>query len=98
MDSILLNDITVSKDGLDEIMISLDINLVDDKETDWIDDRSEPEVEFEPEKKQLHEEKLTFLRVLEWLQDQPADRMETFVMIQDVDQPSIKNINHDNTE
>ena len=79
-------------------MVSPDINLVDYKETDWIDDRSEPEVEFEPEKKQLHEEKLTILRVLEWLQDQPADRMETFVMIQDVDQPSIKNINHDNTE
>ena len=79
-------------------MVSPDINLVDDKETDWIDDRSKPEVEFEPEKKQLPEEKLTIKRVLEWFQDQPADRMETFVMIQDVDQPSIKNISHDNTE
>ena len=33
----------------DEIMISQDIELFDDIESDWIDDRSEPEKKFEPE-------------------------------------------------
>ena len=35
--------------GLDEIMVSQDINRFDDTETDWTDDRPEPEMEFEPE-------------------------------------------------
>ena len=50
---------------------------------DWIDDCSEPEVEFEPEVEKTHEQELTNLRVLVWLHDLPADPKETIVTIQD---------------
>ena len=30
--------------------------LVDDEETDWVYDRSDPELKFEPEVEQLHEQ------------------------------------------
>ena len=33
-----LNDMTDSIVGLDELMVSQDIDLVDDTEADWIDD------------------------------------------------------------
>ena len=59
---------------------------------DWIDDRSEPEVEFEPEAEQTHEQELTKLRVLEWLHDLPTDPKETILTIQDVDKDGIKYI------
>ena len=64
----------------------------------WIDDRSEPEVEFEPEVDQTHEQELTNLRVLEWLHDLPTDPKETILTIQDVDKDGIKYVSHDNTE
>ena len=44
------------------------------------------------------EQELTNLRVLEWLQDLPADPKKTTLTIQDVDQNSIKHISHDNTD
>ena len=72
--------------------------MVNDKYQDWIDDCSEPEVEFEPEVEQTHEQKLTNLRVLEWLHDLPADPKETILTIQDIDNDGIKNVSHDNTE
>ena len=65
---------------------------------DWIDDRSEPEVEFKPEVEQTHERELTNLRVLEWLHDLPADPKETILTIQDVDKDGIKYVSHDKTE
>ena len=65
---------------------------------DWIDDRSEPEVEFEPEVELTHEQELTNLRVLEWLHDLPADPKETILTIQDVDKDGIKYDSHANTE
>ena len=58
---------------LDEIVVLQDIDLVDDKEIVWIDNRSEPEREFEPEVEPMHEQELTNLRVLEWFYDLPAD-------------------------
>ena len=64
----------------------------------WIDDRSEPEVEFEPEVDQTHEQELTNLRVLEWLHDLPTDPKETILTIQDVDKDGSKYVSHDNTE
>ena len=64
---------TVSVVGLSEIMISQDIDLLDDRKTDWIVDRSETEMEFEPDMKQMHEQELTKLRELEWIHDLPAD-------------------------
>ena len=80
--------------GLDEIVVSQEINETDH---DWIDDRSEPEVEFEPDVEQMHENELTNLRVLEWLPDLPADPKETILLIQNIDQTSIDYITHDYT-
>ena len=71
---------------------------MNDMDQDWIDDRSEPEVEFEPEEEQTHGQELTNLRVLEWLHDLPADPKETILTIQDVDKDGIKYVSHDNTD
>ena len=84
--------------GLDEVAVSREIDLVNGMDQDWIDDRSEPEVEFEPDVEQTHEQELTNLRVLEWLHDLPVDPMETILTIQDVDKDGIKYVSHDNTE
>ena len=84
--------------GLDEVVASQEIDLVNDTEQDWIDDCSQPEVEFEPETEQMHYQELTNLRVLEWLYDLPAHPKETVLTIKGVDQNSIKYISHDNTE
>ena len=89
---------TCSVKGWDDIMISQDIDLFDDIESDWIDDRSEPEIKFEPEVEHFHEQELRYLRELEWLHDLPADPKETNLTIQDVYLSSIKYISHDYTE
>ena len=69
---IVLSDMMESLMGLDEVAVPREIDLVNDMDQDWIDDRSEPEVEFKPEVEQTHEQELTNLRVLEWLHDPPA--------------------------
>ena len=84
--------------GLDEAVVPQEIDLVNDTEPDWIDDRSEAKLEFEPEMEQMHEKELEILRVLEWLHDLPADPKETILSIEDVDHTSIKCISHDNAE
>ena len=81
-DRIVLSDKMDSLVGLDEVAVPREIDLVNDMDQDWIDDRSEPEVEFEPEVEQTHEQELTNLRVLEWLHDLPADPKETILTIQ----------------
>ena len=98
IDRIVLSDMTESLVGLDEVAVPKEVDLVNDMDQDWIDDRSEPEVEFKPEIEQTHERELTNLRVLEWLHDLPADPKETILTIQDVDKDGIKNASHDNTE
>ena len=65
---------------------------------DWIDDRSEPEIEFELEAEQTHEQEVTNLRVLEWLHDLPADPNDIILFIQDVDKDGITYVSHDNSE
>ena len=55
VDSIVLSDVADSIVGLDEIVVSQEIELINDTDQNWIDDRSEPELEFEPEVKQMHE-------------------------------------------
>ena len=92
------NDVTGSVKGWDDIMISQDLDLFDDIESDWIDDRSEPEIKFKPEVEQLHGKELRPLRELKWLHDLPADPKETNLTIQDAYLSSINYINHDNTE
>ena len=72
LDRIILSDVADSIVGLDKIALSQEIKLINDTEQDWIEDRSEPEVEFEPEVEQMREKELTNLRVLEWLHDLPA--------------------------
>ena len=71
--------------GLHEVVVRQDIDLVNDTEQDWIDDCSEPEVEFKPETEEMHEQELTNLRTHEWLHDLPADPKKTILTIQGVD-------------
>ena len=73
IDRIVLSDMMESLVGLDEVVVPREIDLVNDMDQDWIDDRSNPELEFEPEVDQTHEQELTNLRVLEWLYDLPTD-------------------------
>ena len=55
--------------GLEGIIVSQDIDIVDDHVEEWIKDRSKPEVEFNDEQQQSYEQELTNLRVLEWLNE-----------------------------
>ena len=98
LDRIVLSDMMESLVGLDEVVVPQDIYLVNDMDQGWIEDHSEPEVEFEPDVEQTHEQELTDLRVLEWFHDLPADPKETILTIQDVDEDGIKYVSHDNTE
>ena len=76
--------------GLEEITVSQDIDIIDDHDEEWIEDRSKPEVEFDDEQQQSYEQDLTNLRVLEWLNEMTSDPKETSVTIQDVDRGSMK--------
>ena len=76
--------------GLEEITVSKDIDIVDDHDDEWVDDRSRPEVEFHDEQQQSYEQDLTNLRVLEWLNEMTSDPVETSVTVQDVDRESMK--------
>ena len=51
--------------GLEEITVSQDIDIVDDHDEEWIEDRSKPEVEFGDKQQQSYEQDLTNLLVLE---------------------------------
>ena len=94
IDRIVLTDMMNSLVGMDVVAVPKEIDM----DQDWIDDRSEPEVEFEPEEEQTHEQELTNLRVLEWLHDLQEDPKETILTIQDVNKDGIKYVSHDNTE
>ena len=76
--------------GLEEITVSQDIDIVDDHDDEWVNDRSKPEVEFDDEQQQSYEKDLTNLRGLEWLNEMTSDPKETSVTIQDVDRESMK--------
>ena len=90
VDRIDLKKIVEEVVGLDEITVSQDIDIVKDHDDEWVDDRSKPEVEFDDEQQQSHEQDLTNLRVLEWLNEMTSDPKETSVTIQDVDRESMK--------
>ena len=98
IERIVLSDMMESLVGLDEVTVPRKIDLVNDMDQDWIEDCSEPEMEFEPEVDQTHEQELTNLRVLEWLQYLPTDPKKTILTIQDVDKDGTKYVSHDNTE
>ena len=76
--------------GLEEITVSQDVDIVDDHDDEWVDDRSKPEVEFDDEQQQSYEQDLTNLRVLEWLNEMTSEPKGTTVPIQEVDRESIK--------
>ena len=76
--------------GLEEVTVSQDIDIIDDHDEEWVDDRSKSEVEFDDEQQQSYEQDLTNLRVLEWLNEMTSDPKETSVTIQDVDRESMK--------
>ena len=42
--------------GLEEITVSQDIDIVDDHDEEWVDDRSKLEVEFEDDQQQSYEQ------------------------------------------
>ena len=90
VDRIDLKKIGEEVKGLEEKTVSQDIDIVDDQDDEWVDDRSKIEVEFDDEQQQLYEQDLTNLRVLEWLNEMTSDPKETSVTIQDVDRESIK--------
>ena len=69
VDRIDLKKIVEEVVGLEEITVSQDIDIVDDQDEEWVDDRSKPEVEFEFEQQQSYEQDLTKLFVLEWLNE-----------------------------
>ena len=75
---------------LEDITVSQEIDIVDDHDEEWIEDRSKPEVEFNDEQQQSYEQELTNLRVLECLSKMTSDPKETSVTIQDVDRESMK--------
>ena len=67
VDRIDLKKIVEELVGLEEKTVSQDIDIVDDRDEEWIDDRSKPEVEFDDEQQQSYDQNLTNLRVFEWL-------------------------------
>ena len=90
VDSIDLKKTLEEVVGLEEITVSQDIDIVDDHDEGWVDDRSKPEVEFDDEHQQSYEQDLTNLRVLEWLNEMTSYPKETSVTIQDVDRGSLR--------
>ena len=90
VDTIDLKKIVEEVVDLEEITVSQDIDIVNDHDDEWVDDRSKPEVEFDDEQQQSYEQDLTNLRVLEWLNEMTSDPNETSLTIQDVDRESMK--------
>ena len=80
-DRIDLKKIVQEVVGLEGITMSQEIDIVDNNDEEWIEDRSKPEVEFDDEQQQSYEQELTNLRVLEWLNEMTSDPKETSVTI-----------------
>ena len=76
--------------GLEEVTVSQDIDIVNDHDEEWVDDRSKHEVEFEDEQQQSYEQDLTNLPVLEWLNEMTSIPKKTSGTIQDADRGSMK--------
>ena len=90
VDRIDLRKIVEEVVGLEGITVSQDIDIVDDHDQQWAEDRSNPEVEFDDEQQQSYKQDLTNLRVLEWLNEMTSDPKETSVTIQDEDREGMK--------
>ena len=92
VDRIDLKKIVEEMVGLESITVSQDIDIVDDHDQEWIEDRSKPAVDFDEEQSESYGDDLTNLRDLEWLNEMTSDPKETNVTIQDVDRESAKHI------
>ena len=92
VDKIDLKKIVEEVVGLDSITVSQDIDIVDDHDQEWLEDRSKPEADFDEEQSESYRDDLINLRVLEWLNEMTSDPKETSVTIQDVDRESAKYI------
>ena len=90
MDRIDLKKIVEEVVGLEDKTVSQDIDIVDDHNEEWIEDRSKPEVKFDDKQQQSYEQELTNLRVFEWLNGITSDPKETSVTIHDVGRESMK--------
>ena len=90
MDRIDLKKIGEEVVGLEEITVSQDIDIIDDHDEEWVNDRSKPKIEFDDEQQQSYEQDLTKLGLLEWLNEMTSDPKESSVTIQDVDRGSMK--------
>ena len=92
VDRIDLKKIVEEVVGLESITVSQDIDIVDDHDQEWIEDRSKPEVDFDEEQSESYRDDLINLRLLEWLNEMTSDPKETSVTIQDVDCENAKYI------
>ena len=90
VDRIDLKKIVEEVVDLEGTTVSQDIDIVDDHDEEWIEDRSKPEAEFDDELQQSNEQDLTNLRVLAWLNEMTSDPKETSITIQDIDRESMK--------
>ena len=90
MDRIDLKKIAEEVVSLEGITVSQDIDIDDDHDEEWTEDRSKPEVEFDDEQQQSYKQELTNLRNLEWLNKMTSGPKEASVMVQDVDRESMK--------
>ena len=90
VDRIDLKKIVEELVGLEEIPASQDIDIADDQDEEWLDDRFKPEVQFDDEQQQSYEQELTNLRDLEELNEITSDPKEISVTIQDLDRESMK--------
>ena len=92
VDRIDLKKIVEEVVGLEGITVSQDIDIVNDHEDEWVDDRSRPELEFDDKQQQSYEQDLTNLHTLEWLHEMTSDPEGTSVTIQDVDREKMEYI------
>ena len=90
VDRIDLKTIVEEVVGLEGLTVSHDIDIVNDHDQEWIDDRSKPEIEFNDEHQESYEQDITNLPVLEWLNEMTSDPKENSVTIQDVDRESME--------
>ena len=70
--------------GLEGLTVSQELNIVDDQDKEWIDDRSKPEIEFDDKQQQSYKQELRILRVLEWLINLTTEPKESSLTIQNM--------------
>ena len=61
VDRIDLKKIVEDMGGLESIRVSQDIDIVDDHDQEWIEDRSKPDVDFDEEQSESYGDNLTNL-------------------------------------